>query len=105
MADLFDNRYRFVKDLGFGGFGRVFLAEEEKSKHLVAIKQLNNKDKKRQDSIVHEMQVLGKFNHPNIVGYKHYFIQEELLYIVMEYCALGSLSAMMQHQKTTSTFV
>lgn len=34
MADLFDNRYRVVKDLGVGGFGKVFLAEEEKSKHL-----------------------------------------------------------------------
>ena len=105
MADLFDNRYRFVKDLGFGGFGRVFLAEEEKSKHLVAIKQLNNKDKKRQDSIVHEMQFLGKFNHSYIVGYRHYFIQDELLYIVMEYCSHGSLWIMMQKQKITSTFI
>lgn len=35
MADLFDNRYRFKNDLGVGGCGRVFLAEEEESKHLV----------------------------------------------------------------------
>lgn len=46
MSDLFDNRYRFKNDLGEGGCGRVFLAEEEESKHLVAIKQLNNRDKK-----------------------------------------------------------
>ena len=105
MAELFDNRYRFVKDLGVGGFGKVFLAEEEKSKHQVAIKQLNNRDKKRQDSIVHEMQVLGKFNHPNIVGYKHYFVQDDLLYIVMEYCSQGSLSAMICKQKITTTFI
>lgn len=51
------------------------------------------------------MQIIARFDHPNIVGYKHYFIQDELLYIVMEYCALGSLNAMMRNQKVTSTFV
>jgi len=105
MPELFDNRYHFIKDLGVGGFGRVFLAEEEKSKHSVAIKQLKNQDKEKQDAIIREMQIIAKFNHPNIVGYKHYFIQDELLYIVMEYCALGSLSTMMKNQKLTSTFV
>jgi serine/threonine protein kinase len=105
MPDLFDNRYRFVNDLGVGGCGKVFLAKEEKSNHLVAIKQLNNQDRERQDSIIHEMQIIARFNHPNIVGYKHYFIQDELLFIVMEYCSLGSLYAMMRNQKATSTFV
>ena len=105
MPDLFDNRYRYKNDLGKGGCGRVFLAEEEESKHLVAIKQLNNKDKNKQIAIIHEMQIIARFDHPNIVGYKHYFIQDELLYIVMEYCALGSLNAMMRNQKLTSTFV
>jgi len=80
MADLFDNRYRYKNDLGVGGCGRVFLAEEEESKHLVAIKQLNNRDKKKQSAIIHEMQIIARFDHPNIVGYKHYFIQDELLY-------------------------
>ena len=105
MPELFDKRYRFVNDLGVGGFGRVFLAKEEKSDHLVAIKQLNNKNKERQDSIIHEMQIIARFNHPNIVGYKHYFMQDELLFIVMEFCSKGSLSAMMRNQKITSTFV
>lgn len=35
MADLFDIKYRFKNDLGLGGCGRVFLAEEEELKHLV----------------------------------------------------------------------
>ncbi|MBL7965650.1 MAG: protein kinase [Prolixibacteraceae bacterium] len=105
MPDLFDNRYRFIRPLGFGGFGQVFLAEEEKSHHLVAIKQLHNKQKNRQDAIVHEMQIIARFNHPNIAAYKHYFIQDDLLYIVMEYCSLGSLRNMMKDKKTTSTFI
>ena len=105
MPELFDNRYRFVKDLGKGGFGKVFLAKEERSENLVAIKQLKNEDKAKQDDIIYEMQMVSKFNHPNIVLYKHHFVQDDLLYIVMEYCPLGSLKDLMRNEKITSTFV
>jgi serine/threonine protein kinase len=105
MPELFDNKYRFVKDLGSGGFGKVFLAKEERSENLVAIKQLKNEDKTKQDDIIYEMQMVSKFNHPNIVLYKHHFVQEDLLYIVMEYCPLGSLRDLMRKEKITSTFV
>ena len=105
MPELFDNKYRFIKDLGSGGFGKVFLAKEERSENLVAIKQLKNEDKAKQDDIIYEMQMVSKFNHPNIVLYKHHFVQEDLLYIVMEYCPLGSLRDLMRKEKITSTFV
>lgn len=105
MPELFDNRYRFIKDLGSGGYGKVFLAKEERNENFVAIKQLKNEDKEKQDDIIYEMQMVSKFNHPNIVLYKHHFVQKDLLYIVMEYCPLGSLRDLMQKEKITSTFV
>ena len=102
MPELFDNKYRFVKDLGNGGFGKVFLAKEELSESLVAIKQLKNEDKAKQDDIIYEMQMVSKFNHPNIVLYKHHFTQEGLLYIVMEYCELGSLKTFFKKNDNVS---
>jgi serine/threonine protein kinase len=105
MEKLFDNKYRFVKELGSGGFGKVFLAKEERSENFVAIKQLKNEDKEKQDDIIYEMQMVSKFNHPNIALYKHHFVQEDLLYIVMEYCPLGSLRDLMRKEKITSTFI
>lgn len=105
MDQLFDNKYRYVKDLGSGGFGNVFLAKEERSDNLVAIKQLKNEDKVRQDAIIYEMQILSKFNHPHIVLYKHQFVQNDLLYIVMEYCPMGSLRRLMRIDKITNTFI
>jgi len=105
MEQLFDNKYRYVKDLGNGGFGKVFLAKEERSENMVAIKQLKNEDKARQDDIIYEMQMVSKFNHPHIVLYKHHFVQNDLLYIVMEYCSLGSLRQLMRNEKITSTFI
>lgn len=105
MPELYDNRYRYVQDLGNGGFGKVFLAKEERSHNFVAIKQLNNEDKARQDDIIYEMQMVSKFNHPHIVLYKHNFIQNDLLYIVMEYCSKGSLRQLMRNEINTSTFI
>jgi len=105
MPELFDNKYRFIKDLGTGGFGKVFLAREERSKNLVAIKQLKNEDRTKQDNIIYEMQMISQFNHPHIVIYKHNFIQDDLLYIVMEYCSLGSLRGMICKKKLSSIFI
>lgn len=101
-VQLFDNKYEFVKDLGKGGFGQVFLAKEKISNRLVAIKQLNNQDKTEQDKIIHEIQVVAKFNHPNIVSYLHHFFQDELLFLVMEYCARGSLRDVIANKKIDS---
>ena len=104
-CELFDNRYHFVKLLGEGGFGKVFLAKEDHSGLVVAIKQLNNKDKEKQEAIIYEMQMIARFNHPNIVTYKHNFIQDGLLFIVMEHCASGSLRDLMKKERLPSELV
>jgi serine/threonine protein kinase len=88
---LYDNKYTFVKDLGKGGFGKVFLAKEKVSHRFVAIKQLLNTNKSEQEDIIHEIETISKFENPNIVTYYHHFCEEEVLYLVMEYCSGGSL--------------
>lgn len=88
---LYDNKYYFEKDLGSGGFGKVFLAKEKVSNRYVAIKQLLNKNKSEQEDIIHEIETISKFDNPNIVTYYHHFWEDEVLYLVMEYCSGGSL--------------
>jgi serine/threonine protein kinase len=39
---LCDKKYTFIKDLGNGGFGKVFLAKVKVSNRFVTIKQLLN---------------------------------------------------------------
>lgn len=89
--ELYDNKYTYVNELGSGGFGTVFLAKEKVSNRYVAIKQLKNTDKEEQDDIIHEIEMVSKFDHPNIVNYYHHFWQDAELYLVMEYCPGGSL--------------
>jgi serine/threonine protein kinase len=89
---LYDNKYIFTKELGKGGYGRVFLAQEKVSNRFVAIKQLKNNIKSDQEDIIHEIETISKFENPNIVTYYHHFWEETTLFLVMEYCSGGSLS-------------
>lgn len=104
MSSLFDNKYLHIKELGSGGFGKVFLAKEKHTNALIAIKQLKSIDPQKQDNIIHEMQVISKFNHPHIVNYKHHFKQDEFLFIVMEYCGYGNLREVMKLPETVELF-
>lgn len=70
---LYDNKYYFEKDLGSGGFGKVFLAKEKVSHRYVAIKQLLKINKSEQEDIIHEIETISKFENPNIVTYYHHF--------------------------------
>ena len=87
----FDGKYKHVRFLGEGGFGNVYLAQELYSNRYVAIKSLKEKKASRQNDIIHEMSIVSKFNHPNIVTLKHHYKNQGCLYLVMEYCAGSSL--------------
>jgi serine/threonine protein kinase len=89
---LYDNKYTFVKALGYGGFGKVFLAKEKVSNRLVAIKQLLNAAKSEQEDIIHEIEIVSRFENPNVVTYYHHFYEEDVLFLVMEYCSGGSVT-------------
>jgi serine/threonine protein kinase len=100
---LYDNKYEFVKELGSGGFGKVFLAKEKISERLVAIKELLNKDKENQQGIIQEIQTVAKFNHQHIVTYHHHFFQDDFLYLVMEFCEGDSLRKVMKEKKNDAS--
>ena len=99
---LYDNKYSFIKDLGNGGFGKVFLAKEKVSNRYVAIKQLLNSNKSEQEDIIHEIEIVSKFENPNIVTYYHHFYEENVLYLVMEFCSGGTLRDKISNKEVTS---
>ncbi len=100
---LFDKRYSYVKELGAGGFGKVFLAKERVSNRFVAIKQLLNTNKLEQEDIIHEIEIVSKFENQNIVTYYHHFWEDDKLFLVMEYCSGGSLRDKMDSCKISTS--
>jgi serine/threonine protein kinase len=91
-GDRLDGKYRVVCRLGGGGFGEVFLAEDEKiPDRYVAIKVLKESPDSDQSDLLHEMQTLAKFHHSGVVAFYHHFRNESGLHLVMEYCRGGCL--------------
>ena len=67
--DFSATKYTFVKELGRGGMGAVYLAEDRELARLVAIKVLNTPEitEDLRDRMVREAQIIARLEHPGIV--------------------------------------
>ncbi|HQC97918.1 MAG TPA: protein kinase [Aquabacterium sp.] len=92
VGDLLDEKYRVAGRLGSGGFGEVFLADDEAIPgRQVALKLLSGRPPGEHGALLHEMRSLAQFNHPGVVGFHHHFMHQGQLMLAMEYCPGGSL--------------
>ncbi|WP_163380152.1 protein kinase domain-containing protein [Cyclobacterium sp. SYSU L10401] len=98
MEKIFDEKYKFVQNLGQGGFGQVFLVKENITGELRAIKKLKTENPDQSD-IIHEIQQVAKLKLPNIVTYHHHFWANSQLFFVMEFCSGGSLHDRIRNKK------
>lgn len=61
------------------------------SKQFYAVKKLKGRGNQHPENILREIQAIAQFNNPNVINYKHSFIEDNELYLIMEYCSGGSL--------------
>ncbi|NNE93810.1 MAG: protein kinase [Verrucomicrobiales bacterium] len=61
-------RYKILRMLGKGGFGRVYLAEDPDLDRVVALKVLNRTASKVEKEALEEGRMLAQLDHPNIVS-------------------------------------
>ena len=67
--DFSSTKYTFVKELGRGGMGTVYLAEDRELNRLVAIKVLNTPEATEdlRNRMIREAQIIARLEHPGIV--------------------------------------
>jgi eukaryotic-like serine/threonine-protein kinase len=67
--DFSTTKYSFVKELGRGGMGAVYLAEDRELDRLVAIKVLNTPEITEDvgNRMIREAQIIARLEHPGIV--------------------------------------
>lgn len=88
-------RFELLEKLGEGGMASVFLARQESTGRLVAIKIMARhlqSDSRWADRFLDEARRLAELSHPNIVPVIDWGTHEGVGYIVMEYMKGGDLS-------------
>ena len=81
-------RYRLLEQIGTGGQGRVYRAEDTELRRTVAVKVMNQTayaEPQYVEAIRREAQVAASLDHPNIVTVFDSGIENDLAYIVMEF--------------------
>jgi Protein kinase domain/WD40-like Beta Propeller Repeat len=85
------DRYRVVGPLGSGGFGAVYLAEDQRLGRPVAIKEMSearlgeDERKVAVDLFEHEALMLAQLDHPGLTRVWDYFQEGSRAFLVMEY--------------------
>lgn len=80
--------------IGFGSFGKIFKCTNVEDDKPAAMKILNIDEDLALDQLLIELEIMNKCNHKNIVQFYDAFMHNDKIYIIMEYCALGSLETL-----------
>ena len=111
IQELQNGRYHYLRVLGVGGMGEVFLMQDERVTRQVAIKVIRSENASSLDSTAaanaarlfqREAKAIAALEHPNILPL--YDFGEEisegttLSYMVMPFCADGSLATWLRQR-------
>eukprot|EP01125_Pyxidicula_operculata_P005765 TRINITY_DN2012_c0_g1_i1.p1 TRINITY_DN2012_c0_g1~~TRINITY_DN2012_c0_g1_i1.p1 ORF type:complete len:948 (-),score=205.72 TRINITY_DN2012_c0_g1_i1:135-2978(-) len=84
--------FEFLEQIGVGAMGVVVKAAHKKLNGLViAIKIVEGGNKKLQEDLEKEMEILKQCRSENVIAYFGTIIRENETWILMDYCAVGSV--------------
>jgi serine/threonine protein kinase len=86
--------YEFIKEIGEGSYGKVYLAIQVLTQIKVAIKcylKSKIKSSKSKRQILNEIEFLRESRHERIIGIFEVFETSDYLYIVTEFVQQGDL--------------
>ena len=97
---LFHNHYTLVRLIGRGGFSEVWLAKDKYTGLDLALKIYapnGGLDSDGIESFAGEIRRVYNLNHPNLLKPQHFDVCDGMPYLVMPYCANGSVTKRAGH--------
>ena len=88
---VFLDNYDVLKQLGKGGYGKVYEVMNKKTKEIRACKHLSKLSIKNLEKFEREIQILRKADHPNIIKLYEIFESKRSFYLIMEECKGGEV--------------
>ncbi|MDZ7956536.1 MAG: serine/threonine-protein kinase [Aulosira sp. DedQUE10] len=109
VGTVLQNRYRIIQILGQGGFGRTYLAEDQRRfNELCAIKELipttigTSVWEKTQELFHREAAILYQIEHPQIPKFRERFEEDQRLFLVEDYVAGKTYRAILSERQAVS---
>ncbi|KAL8560041.1 hypothetical protein ACOMHN_041510 [Nucella lapillus] len=91
--------------LGQGFFGQAILVTHKVTEEVMVIKELFNFNEEAQKSFLHEVSVLRKLDHPNVLKFLGVLYRDKKLNMVTEYIDGGTLSEILMDQTVDLSWV
>ncbi|XVV02217.1 serine/threonine-protein kinase [Actinosynnema sp. CA-248983] len=95
-SKLVAGRYATIRELGRGGMGVVWLAEDRVIGRRVALKELRTTSRTELDRVLREARTAGRLNSPAVVTVHDVLSEHGTTYIVMELVEAPTLSDLMR---------
>lgn len=96
------SRYKILEQLGHGGMGEVYLAEDQSLANQVAVKANHNLSAHTSAQFIREARLLASLKHPNLPRVIDYFIEDESQYLVMDYVPGNDLRTLVEAKNAIS---
>lgn len=93
--------YEMGEQLGAGGMGAVYLAQQKSTREQVAVKVMLSKvrvSEQARRQFLREIAMTSTLRHPHIVQFLGSGAEGDLFYFLLEYCAGGSLADLMKRR-------
>jgi calcium-dependent protein kinase len=89
LEGVFLENYDVIRQLGKGGYGKVYEVKNKKTGEIRACKHLSKLSVKNLEKFEREINILIKTDHPNIIKLYEFFESQRSLYLIMEQCKGG----------------
>ena len=93
LISINNTKFKIIKELGEGGFGKVIqvLNKSDNKHYAIKVIPIKNETKNKIEEIQNEAKILSEFNCDNIVKCYGTSKDNYNIYILMEYCSEGNL--------------